>query len=62
MDMTLAGQIVGRILLSYFVVLVIMFLVSNFNLKRAFYHTHRWYGFIALVFIFLVGISSHFYN
>lgn len=59
MDMALAGQIIGRLFLSYLLVLIIMLLISRFNLKRAFFHTHRWYGFIALVIVFLLGISSH---
>ncbi len=59
MDMTLAGQIIGRLFLSYLIVLIIMLLISRFNMKSAFFHTHRWYGFIALVVVFLLGISSH---
>ena len=59
MDIALAGQIIGRIILSYLVVWLIMFFVSRFNYKRAFYHAHRWYGFIILVIVFFLGMSSH---
>ncbi len=60
MDMALAGQIIGRILLSYILVWIIMLIVSRFDFKRAFYHTHRWYGFIVLVVLFALGLSSNF--
>lgn len=58
MDMVLAGQIVGRIFLSYLLVLFLMLVASRFSLRRAFFHTHRWYGFVLLTLIFLLGISS----
>lgn len=59
MDLALAGQIVGRIFASYLIIWVLMFLFSRFNFKKAFFHTHRWYGFIALVMIFFIGMASH---
>lgn len=59
MDLALAGQIIGRIFAAYIIVWIIMWVVARFNIKRAFFHTHRWYGFIALVFIFFLGMASH---
>ena len=59
MSAVLAGQIVGRLFLSYLVVWGVMLLISRFDTKKAFFYVHRWYGFILLVAVFLLGISSH---
>ena len=59
MDLALAGQVAGRILISYVIVWLLMLIISRFNIKAAFYHAHRWYGFILLTLLFLLGISSH---
>lgn len=59
MDLGLAGQIIGRIVASYLIVWVVMFFISRFNFKKASYHTHRWYGFIALVTLFFIGMATH---
>lgn len=58
MSIALAGQIFGRLIISYLVVFILMFLISRFDFKKALYHTHRWYGFLTLMTIFLLGISS----
>ena len=59
MSAVLVGRIVGRLFLSYLLVWVVMIVVSRFSFKLAFYRVHRWYGFILLVLVFLLGISSH---
>ena len=62
MDLNLAGQVVGRIFASYLIVWVIMLFIARFDWKKSFYYAHRWYGFVLLVVIFLLGISSHLYT
>lgn len=57
MDGYLAGNIIGRLLTSYIIVLLVMWiLASKFNFKHAFQKTHRWYGFAAIGVVFVVGL------
>lgn len=62
MDIYLIGKVVGRIFASYLIIWFLALLFTRFDTKKSFYHVHRWYGFIGLVAVFLLGIVSMLVN
>ncbi len=55
----LIGNLLGRLVVSYVLVWVVMFLgVSKLNWRTAFTSTHRWYGIVAVVLVFGLGVTG----
>lgn len=51
------GMLVGRILVSYLIVLVGLILVSKLNFTLAFKRSYKWYGVLLTVFILVLGLA-----
>lgn len=58
MSLYLFGNLVGRLVLSYVIVWVVLFLVARFDWRKAFRGTTRWYGILAVLVLFLLGIGG----
>ncbi|MCF6298614.1 MAG: hypothetical protein L3J01_01910 [Thiomicrorhabdus sp.] len=55
------GHLLGRLVASYFLVWFLVFIgVSKLKWRIAFKHTHRWYGIVAVLLVFALGLSVAF--
>ncbi len=52
------GVIFGRLLASYLIVLVILFLFARFKHKEALRRSVKWYGFVLTSAVFIAGLAS----
>jgi hypothetical protein len=52
------GNLVGRLLVSYVLVLLVCWLVSRFDVRRALRLSMRWYSWIAVVVLSLLGLGA----
>ncbi len=57
MDSYVIGNIVGRILMSYTLIFLVLFFASRANFKLAFDKSTRWYGVLSVIILFVLGIS-----
>ncbi|GFE78308.1 hypothetical protein GCM10011487_03080 [Steroidobacter agaridevorans] len=56
----LLGNLIGRFVLSYALIWLVMFLMlSRLNWRDAFKRTNHWTGLIATTTTFLVGLIAH---
>ena len=51
------GELLGRVFASYLIVLIVMFFISRFKGKIAIEKSIKWYGLLATVILFIIGIS-----
>ena len=58
MDTYLIGNLLGRLLVSYFLTWVILFLFSGFNWRNTFVRSRKWYGLLILTCLFVLGVSG----
>ena len=59
MNTYLIGNLLGRLLISYGLVWLVMFLLfSRFNWRTAFSKTHAWYGLLSVTILFGLGLAS----
>ncbi len=56
--MYLLGNLVGRALVSYVLVWVVWWLVSRFDVRRAFARSLRWYSWLAVLVLSLLGMAA----
>lgn len=52
------GNFVGRLLVSYLLVLLVCWLVSRFDARRALRLSMRWYSWLAVVALSLLGLGA----
>nr|WP_298722415.1 hypothetical protein [uncultured Steroidobacter sp.] len=56
----LLGHLIGRFVLSYAFIWLIMFLISRLSWRDAFRRSHHWSGLVATTTTFLIGlIAAH---
>ena len=56
----LLGNLIGRFVLSYAVIWLVMFLMlSRLNWRDAFKRTNHWSGLVATTTTFLIGLIAH---
>ena len=58
MDAYIVGNLVGRLVLSYLLVWLLMLAFSRINARRAFQKTHRWYGIGMTLVLFVAGLAA----
>ena len=58
MNAYMIGNFVGRILVNYLVVWLVLFLFSRFNWRRAFRQVHSWYGLFSVILLLLLGLAG----
>lgn len=58
MSFYLVGNLLGRMLTSYALVLCVLWLVSRFDLKRALRRSVAWYSWVAIVVLTLLGVAA----
>lgn len=49
------GNLLGRLFVSYLLILCFIWLVSRFDLRLALRRSHRWYSLLGIPFIFSIG-------
>jgi hypothetical protein len=52
------GNLLGRLVASYLIVWLVMFAVSNFDWRIGLRKTHRWYGIVSVVVVFVLGAAG----
>ena len=52
------GNLLGRGLISYFLVWLILWLFSRLNWRLAFKRSRRWYSVLAIVLMTLLGMGA----
>lgn len=52
------GNFVGRLLVSYLLVLLVCWLFSRFDARRALRMSMRWYSWLAVVVLSLLGLGA----
>ena len=52
------GNFVGRVLVSYVLVLLVCWLFSRFNVRRALRLSMRWYSWLAVVALSVLGLGA----
>ncbi len=58
MSAYLIGNLIGRLIASYLVVWVVLFIATKFDWRLAFRRTHKWYGLLAIAALFLLGLAG----
>jgi hypothetical protein len=59
MDAYLIGNVLGRLVMSFALVWLVMFLLfSHFNWKTAFGKSLKWYGLLSVSALFILGIVA----
>jgi uncharacterized membrane protein len=52
------ANLLGRLLASYIIVWLVMFVVSRFDWRTGFRKTHRCYGIVSIVIVFVLGVAG----
>ena len=52
------GNFIGRLLVSYLIVWVVCFTVSQFDWRKSFTQAHGWVGIPATMMVFILGIAG----
>jgi hypothetical protein len=52
------GNLIGRAITSYMMVWVICFLSSRFNTKLAYQRSLRWYSWVGIVVLTVIGLGG----
>ncbi|MDO9253343.1 MAG: hypothetical protein Q7U48_17560 [Hydrogenophaga sp.] len=55
----LLGNLLGRAIVSYLLVLLVWTLVSRFDLKKALRGSVRWYNWLVVLVLTFVGLAVH---
>ena len=55
-----AGNLLGRALLSYFIVWLVCLGLARFDWRAAFSRSRRWYSVVAVLGVFLAGLAGTF--
>lgn len=55
----LIGNLLGRALASYLMVLLAWFLIARFDIRRAFRQSLRWPSWLAVLLLVLLGMAGH---
>ena len=58
MDAYIVGNLVGRLVLSYLLVWLLMLVFSRINARRAFQKANRWYGVGMTLVLFTAGLAA----
>ncbi len=58
MSAYLLGNLLGRLLISYAVIWLIMWMFSRLNWRNAFRRTNHWTGLTAITTTFLIGLIA----
>jgi hypothetical protein len=58
MTLYLAGNLLGRLVVSYLIVWIVMLFVARFDWRAAFRRSIRWYGILATLALFLLGVLT----
>lgn len=57
MSFYLLGNLLGRLVVSYALVWLVMWIIiARLNGRRAFHHANRWYGLLSVIVIFVTGV------
>lgn len=59
MTLYLFGNLVGRLVASYIIVWVVLLLVGKLDWRKAFRGSLRWYGILAVLVLFLLGMAAY---
>lgn len=57
MDSYIVGNIIGRLLMSYCLVWLVLLVINRMNWRLAFQKSKKWYGVLPVVVLFLLGVS-----
>lgn len=52
------ANLLGRLLTSYVIVCLLMSAFSKFEWRTGFRKTHRWYGIVSVIVVFLLGVAG----
>jgi hypothetical protein len=58
MTLYLFGNLMGRLLLSFVVVWIIVFLAMRLDWRKAFRGSVRWYGIVGTLLLFALGVVA----
>lgn len=56
MDAYFWGNLIGRLVTSYIITWLILWLFARFDAKKALRNSRRWYGITLLLIIYLAGL------
>ena len=59
MSFYLIGNILGRMLVSYVLVFLVVLLVNRFNINLTLRRSVAWYSWVAVIALTLLGIGVH---
>ncbi|MDX9996146.1 MAG: hypothetical protein RBS28_12560 [Rhodocyclaceae bacterium] len=57
MSAYIIGNVLGRLVASYALVWLVMFIGTRLRWRNAFRNTHRWFGILSIGVIFLIGVA-----
>jgi Ca2+/Na+ antiporter len=55
----LIGNLLGRAIISYLLVLLVWTLVSRFDMKKALRSSVRWFNWVLVVLLTFLGLAVH---
>lgn len=55
----LIGNLLGRAIISYLLVLLVWILVSRFDINKAFRASVRWFNWVLVVLLTFLGLAVH---
>jgi hypothetical protein len=58
MSSYLVGNLLGRLLISYVIVWIVMLLMSRIDWRKSFQRTHRWYGVMSIATVYGLGLIA----
>ena len=58
MSAHILGNLLGRFVVSYALIWLVMLILARFNWRDAFRRTHHWSGLVATTTIFLIGLIA----
>jgi len=58
MSAYLFGNLLGRLVASYLIVWLAMFIAGKFDWRQALSRTHKWYGLLSIAVLFALGIAG----
>ena len=59
MTLYLFGNLMGRLVASYLIVWLVLLLFNKFDWRKTFRGTVRWYGILAILLLFVLGIAAY---
>jgi len=58
MDIYFVSHLLGRLVASYAILFVLLWIVAKFDTRLAFTRSYRWYGIIGTGVVFILGIAG----